>query len=269
MANFTGSLSKMRTSLDHDGTAQYELNLSGQLIAINRHIGTALKIRSLNQIKCIHCERLTKKSFGQGYCYPCFRDLAQCDMCIVKPETCHFAQGTCREPEWGQQHCMIEHCVYLSNSSGVKVGITRRHQKLTRWIDQGAIQAIEICSTPSRRDAGLVEVAIAKLIPDKTNWRKMLTQDGPEIDITGIRSNIVATLPSNLNFSLLENAQEQKIRFPVVARPAKINSLSIEEPDSFIESRLIGVKAQYLIFESGVINIRKFQGYQVEIATSI
>jgi hypothetical protein len=265
LTTLSGSLSKMKTSLNAEGTAQYELNLSGQPIAMNERIGTVVRIRSLNQIKCVHCDRITKKSFGQGYCYPCFRDLAQCDMCIVKPETCHFAKGTCREPDWGQKHCMIEHSVYLANSSGAKVGITRRHQKLTRWIDQGAIQAIEICSTPSRRDAGLVEVAIAKLIPDKTNWRKMLTQDGPEIDIAGLRSNILATIPKDLNFSDIESPLEQRIGFPIIARPAKLNSLSLEEADSLIESRLIGIKAQYLILEAGVINIRKFQGYQVEL----
>lgn len=55
---------------------------------------------------------------------------------------CHYDAGTCREPSWGEQFCMTDHIVYLSNSSGVKVGITRATQLPTRWIDQGARQGI-------------------------------------------------------------------------------------------------------------------------------
>jgi hypothetical protein len=62
----------------------------------------------------------------------------------MKPETCHYHLGTCREPDWAQNHCFRPHIVYLANSSGVKVGITRKTQIPTRWLDQGASQALPI-----------------------------------------------------------------------------------------------------------------------------
>ena len=91
----------------------------------NELLGSTIKLNYLGRIECIYCGRKTKKSFSQGYCYPCMIKLARCDSCIVSPEKCHYDEGTCREPEWGEQHCMRPHYVYLANSSGVKVGITR------------------------------------------------------------------------------------------------------------------------------------------------
>jgi len=121
----------------------YSLRLSEQEIPLNQFLGRQLQLQFQGVINCIHCNRKTNKSFNQGYCYPCFMRLAQCDSCIVSPEKCHFAAGTCREPEWGEQNCMIDHIVYLANTSGIKVGITRTSQVPTRWMDQGATQALE------------------------------------------------------------------------------------------------------------------------------
>ena len=126
----SGALDKLRAALTAPVT--YAMPVGESEVPLNEHLGRRLRIEFLGLISCTHCGRRSKKSFGQGYCYPCFQKLARCDSCIVKPENCHFAQGTCREPEWGQQFCMTEHIVYLANSSGLKVGITRASQVPTR-----------------------------------------------------------------------------------------------------------------------------------------
>lgn len=155
----TGHIKKMRSTLDN-GTIQYHLPMDDELVNMNDLLGQHVTIRYDGLIHCSHCGRKTNKSFSQGFCYPCMQSLAQCDMCIMKPETCHYDQGTCREPEWGEKHCMIEHVVYLANSSGLKVGITRHSQVPTRWIDQGAIQAIPLIRVKTRQQSGLVEDAL-------------------------------------------------------------------------------------------------------------
>ena len=136
-----GPIRKMTAVLSDQGTPDYQLPIGEDKLPLNDVIGKRLTLTYHDKITCSHCGRKTKKSYSQGYCYPCMQKLAQCDMCIMKPETCHYDQGTCREPEWGEQNCMIKHYVYLSNTSGLKVGITRHSQVPTRWIDQGATQA--------------------------------------------------------------------------------------------------------------------------------
>src|SRR5690554_4764181 len=158
----------------------YTLAVGDARIALNDLMGRKVRIDFEGVIRCIHCDRTTKKSFNQGYCYPCFRKLAACDSCIMSPEKCHYHLGTCREPEWGEANCMVEHVVYLANSSGLKVGITRATQVPTRWIDQGAVTAIPMLRVASRYLSGLVEVACKNHVADRTNWRAMLKGDVPE-----------------------------------------------------------------------------------------
>ncbi|HEY5141320.1 MAG TPA: DUF2797 domain-containing protein, partial [Methylococcales bacterium] len=174
-----GPLKKMHTRLD--SPVQYDLPLGDQSIVLNPLIGKPIKLTYTGHIFCVHCNRSIKKSFNQGYCYPCFIALAQCDMCIMKPETCHYEAGTCREPDWGLAFCFQPHIVYLANSSGIKVGITRKTQIPTRWLDQGAVQALPVFKVQSRYAAGLIEVAIAKHVSDKTSWQQMLKNHGEPI----------------------------------------------------------------------------------------
>jgi hypothetical protein len=131
-----GGLRKMITSLGGDSVT-YALPVGAQQLPLNPLLGQTLELRYAGEIRCIHCDRSTSKSFNQGYCYPCFKRLARCDSCIVSPQKCHYDAGTCREPDWGEANCMIEHFVYIANTSGLKVGITRGTQVPTRWIDQG------------------------------------------------------------------------------------------------------------------------------------
>lgn len=151
-----GALSKMSAQLGSP-VVQYAFRLGDEQVAVNPLLGRRIRLEFLGAIHCSHCGRKTKKSFAQGYCYPCFTKLAQCDSCIMSPERCHYDAGTCREPAWGESFCMTDHVVYLANSSGIKVGITRATQVPTRWIDQGARQALPIMRVATRQQSGLVE----------------------------------------------------------------------------------------------------------------
>ena len=177
----TGHLSKMQVQLDQQ--VQYWLPLDDHREPLNNLLGQPIRLEYLGDIHCIHCGRRSKKSFSQGYCYPCFAKLPQCDTCIMSPEKCHYHHGTCRDPAWGDQNCFTDHYVYLANSSGVKVGITRGSQVPTRWIDQGATQAKPIARVQTRHQSGLLEVLCAQHVGDRTAWQTMLKGNGEPQDL--------------------------------------------------------------------------------------
>ncbi|MCJ8168940.1 DUF2797 domain-containing protein [Atopomonas sediminilitoris] len=267
-----GALRKMAVTLDERGAAQYQLCLDEARIALNPLLGQPIALSFQQQIHCTHCGRLTKKSFSQGYCYPCFKKLAQCDTCIMSPERCHYDAGTCREPSWGEQFCMTEHVVYLANSTGFKVGITRGTQMPTRWLDQGARQALPMLRVSTRQQSGLVEDAIRAHVTDRTNWRALLKGDTPLLDLPAERDRLLAlcqdqlhTLQARFGLQAIQPVTDLaplEINYPVSAYPTKVVSLDLDKTPE-ISGTLLGIKGQYLILDSGVINVRKYTAYQV------
>jgi len=267
-----GTMAKMRVALASPVT--YDMPLGDQLIAVNPLVGSDIRLHYKGAIHCLHCDRLTKKSFSQGYCYPCFKRLPQCDLCIMSPERCHYDQGTCREPQWGEQHCMKLHYVYLANSSGIKVGITRSKNIPSRWIDQGAVQALPILAVDSRYQSGLVEVMFKQHVADKTNWRTMLKGEIESRDLVAVRDQLLGQCSDEIKalqqrFGLqaiqpLMDGEVVGIDYPVLQYPIKVKSLSFDKTP-LIEGTLLGVKGQYLILDTGVLNIRKFAGYTIEL----
>ncbi|MCY1203928.1 hypothetical protein D9M71_475890 [compost metagenome] len=270
-----GALSKMSVRLE--SPVQYGFRLGEADIAANPLIGRQLRLEFLGAIHCLHCGRKTKKSFSQGYCYPCFTKLAQCDSCIVSPEKCHYADGTCREPEWGERFCMTDHVVYLANSSGVKVGITRASQVPTRWIDQGASQALPIMRVATRQQSGFVEDLLRSQVADRTNWRAMLKGEAPPLDLQSIRDELFDHCAEGLRalqdrFGLqaiqpVSDIQPIEISYPVDAYPTKVVSFDLDKTP-VVEGTLRGIKGQYLILDTGVINLRKFTAYQLAISAA-
>ncbi len=256
-------LRKMKTEYREADSVQYYFNADDHPEPLNIRLGQFLSLRATGSIFCLACGRKTSKSFQQGYCFPCMRSLAQCDSCIVKPELCHFHKGTCREPQWGEEHCMIPHVVYLANSSGIKVGVTRAHQRMTRWIDQGAEQAIALAIVSKRLDAGLIEMALKDHFPDKTNWRVMLKGNIPPLNLEEIREEASTLLPVH-PFADVQTDAPVSIRYPVLQYPEKIQSFNLEKTP-LIEGTLLGIKGQYLIFDTGVINLRSYSGYEVDV----
>ena len=274
-AHAVGHLKKMQNQLgvEEAGKVTYHLPIGDQLIPLNPLIGQPIKLLYHGVINCSYCGRKTKKSFNQGYCYPCFTKLAQCDSCIMSPEKCHYHAGTCRQPEWGDEFCMTQHFVYLANSSGIKVGITRGSQIPTRWMDQGAIQALPIFRVSTRQQSGLVEVVFKSHVADKTNWRKMLKGEVDIIDLEQKRDELfeackaeVAALQDQYGMQSIQainDADPITIDYPVAEFPSKVTSLNFDK-QAEITGVLQGIKGQYLIMDTGVLNIRKFGGYHIE-----
>lgn len=270
-----GALSKM--SIQLGAPVQYSFRLNDALVPVNPLIGKTLRLEYLGAINCTHCGRKTNKSFSQGFCYPCFKKLPQCDVCIMSPEKCHHDFGTCRDPQWGMDFCMTDHVVYLANSSGIKVGITRATQLPTRWLDQGASQALPIMRVATRQQSGLVEDLLRSQVADRTNWRTLLKGDAEAMDLVQARERIFDACAEGLQalqqrFGLqaiqpVADAEVVEIRYPVEAYPTKIVSLDLEKTP-VVEGTLKGIKGQYLILDTGVINIRKFTAYQVAASTA-
>ncbi|HSC74710.1 MAG TPA: DUF2797 domain-containing protein, partial [Pseudomonadales bacterium] len=214
--------------------ASYTLPLGDARVPLNEWIGKKIRLHFTGVIRCTHCHRKTKTSFNQGYCFPCFKALAQCDSCIMSPEKCHFHLGTCREPEWAETHCRTDHIVYLANSSGVKVGITRASQMPTRWLDQGAIQALPIARVADRYLSGLLEVLCKDFVADKTDWRALLRGDAALVDLVASRDQLVKDTMAGIEqlqaqhgvtaVQLLLDADEQRFSYPVLQYPEKIST---------------------------------------------
>jgi len=276
---YTGNIRKMQTQLNEsalNNTVQYHLPIGNELVDINALIGSEIKLSYHGEINCVACRRKTKKSFSQGFCYPCFQSLAQCDMCIMKPEKCHYAEGTCREPRWGEEFCLQDHYVYLANSSGLKVGITRGTQIPTRWMDQGATQALPIFKVKNRLTSGLVEVIFKNHVADKTSWQKMLKGEANKVDMQARRDELYALSETDLKeltstldsdaIKFLNNETVIDIHFPVNQYPEKVKSFNFDKTPE-ISGVLNGIKGQYLILDNGVLNMRKFGGYNLTLET--
>ncbi len=266
----TGDLRKMQTELAE--TVVYRLPVGDEHIAMNELIGKTITFEHNGEIHCIACGRKTNKSFNQGYCFPCMRSLAECDTCIVKPELCHFHKGTCRDEQWAQSHCMQDHIVYLANSSSIKVGITRQSQIPTRWMDQGAVQALPIYRVKNRYMSGLMEVVLKNHVADKTDWRKMLKGEADAEDLARRRDELLVQCAAEIEslksthgeeaFIAIPDGAVTDIHYPVIEYPSKVTSLNFDKNPT-VTGQLQGIKGQYLIFDCGVINIRKFAGYGV------
>jgi len=247
-----------------DNPVQYYLNLGNESVHVNELLGRKIHMHYLHRINCIKCGRLTKTSFAQGYCYPCFTTAPETGDCILRPELCQAHEGISRDMKWSEEHCLQDHFVYLALSSGVKVGVTRSSQIPTRWIDQGAWKAIRLARTPNRYLAGRIEVALKAHMSDKTNWRRMLSnQLAQNIDLKEEKEKASGLLDEELASYIVPDNQVTEIPYPVLQYPEKVTSLGFDKT-KFIDGILTGIKGQYLMFDDGsVLNIRKHGGYLV------
>ncbi|WP_273365203.1 DUF2797 domain-containing protein [Alicyclobacillus herbarius] len=244
----------------------YRLHTDTASLPLNAAIGSRIQIHFLEQKRCIHCGRIVKKLYQNGYCFPCVRTLAECDLCIVKPHECHYHQGTCRNPNWGEAHCMIPHYVYLAVSSGVKVGLTRKGREFTRWVDQGAVKAMLFAEVPTRKQAGELEMELAKRIPDKTNWRKMLADDIEDTDLEALRNELMPAVEADWRPFLVSDATVHYFSYPRMEKAqVDLTTLALDR-QPHIEAELIGVKGQYLLLSNGVFPVKRHAGYKVQIS---
>ena len=261
---YNGTLLKMETKLENP--VEYELPIGDELVFMNNLIGKYIIFKWGKEIYCISCGRKTNKSFAQGFCYPCLISAPETSECILRPQLCQAHEGIARDMEWAENNCLQDHFVYLAISSGAKVGVTRSTQIPTRWMDQGAWQAIKLAKTPNRYTAGLIEVALKEHISDRTQWQRMLkNQLIEDIDLIDKKQEMLNHLENNLREHECSDNVIIEINYPVNEYPEKVKSLSFDKLDE-ITGRLWGIKGQYLIFDDGtVLNIRKHTGYLINL----
>jgi hypothetical protein len=259
---YQGVLTKMPT--DITSPVDYYLIMEGDFLNVNQLLDHTLSINFL-KYECLNCH-LEKKIFRMGFCYDCFYKLPQAADWVINPELskAHLDQED-RDLEYEKKVQLQPHVVYLANSSSVKVGVTRKSQIPTRWIDQGAHEAIEIVEVPNRYLAGVAEVALKEHVSDKTNWRAMVTNAIKDEDLVEWRDRLQPYLPDEVKQYFIESNKETNITFPVIRYPVKPRSLNLEKTP-FYEGVLKGIKGQYLLFgDDTVFNVRSNEGYVVSI----
>ena len=274
-----GRLEKMSAQhpVDSGDAVRYTLRLFGadgeRTLALNPLIGQEVSISFVGLITCRVCGTRTRKSYAQGYCYPCMRDAPEASECVLRPERCQAHLNGGRDPAWERTHHLQPHCVYLALSSAVKVGVTRRDQVPTRWIDQGASRALIIAETPHRALAGYIEVALKTLYTDKTAWQRMLKGEiAEDADLLAERARALDYLktcedPTGERASLADYVTQDhsalEIAYPVTAHPLKVKSVTLDKSPT-VSGTLEGIKGQYLILNEGaVINLRRHTSYHI------
>ncbi len=258
-------LTKMRSEAGTPVQYYFKDNEGNEHLA-NEWIGKKFTLAHSGVIHCLGCGKTTKKSFAQGYCYNCFQTHPDTEECVLRPELCKAHLGIARDMEVAAKNHLAPHYVYLSYTSNIKVGITRETQVPTRWIDQGALAAIKVLKVPNRHIAGVAEVFLKKYYSDKSAWQKMLAAREVEVDLQKEKASVFEKLPAELKKYWVEDDLVLQLDFPTGEFENGIKSLNLDKTPT-IGGVLTGIKGQYLIFDhKNVINIRKYGGYEVEIA---
>lgn len=260
---YQGTLSKMQTELSNP--IQYYLIFENSFLNINQLLGKTIEIE-FQGYQCLNCGK-AKKIFRQGFCYDCFMSSSAVGDWIMKPElsTAHLDIED-RDLAYEKRVQLQPHVVYLALSSEVKVGVTRKTQVPTRWIDQGAVQAIPIVEVPNRYLAGITEVALKNHFADKTNWQKMLKNEVTHFDLIAERNKVFDWLPNEVKDYFSKEEKIIPMYFPVLHYPQKVTSLNLDKTPYF-SGKLAGIKGQYLLFEDGtVFNVRTYEGYVVKMS---
>jgi len=267
---FEGNLRKMRTSLNPQGIAEYKMLLYDNLstkheVPLNQWVGKPIRMQFAGQINCVVTGKQIRKTYGEGMSWDAFKESPLAVPSIINPELsqAHLGIGL-RNLEWEIEHHVKPHYVYLSRTSGIKVGVTRTTQIPYRWIDQGAVEAVILAETPYRQAAGLIEVSLKNYLADKTNWRRMLTNTvNFERSLMETKELVRDKIPEDLQQYISTDDTLTEIGYPVTNYPEKVRSLKFDkEPE--IQKTLMGIKGQYLIFDdNSVINIRSHSGYKV------
>ena len=260
---YEGVLTKMQTEIGNP--IQYYMVFDNSFLNVNQLLNKNIQIQFLGY-QCLNCNK-KKKIFRQGFCYDCSISSASAGDWIMSPElsTAHLDIED-RNLDYEKKVQLQPHIVYLALSSEVKVGVTRKTQVPTRWIDQGASQAIAIVEVPNRFLAGITEVALKKLYADKTNWQKMLKNDFMPVDLIKEKASLKYIIPKEVQEFYDSNKNDLfEMDFPVLEYPKKVTSTNLDK-SPIISGKLVGIKGQYLIFESGLVfNVRGSEGFVVKI----
>ncbi len=262
--NETGTLRKM--IVEDDTVVKYWMNLDkNPVIQMDTVVGSEIKLAWTGNIYCINCGKSIQKTFGQGFCYTCFTESAQAAPCIIRPELCEAHLGKGRDVEYEEANHNKPHFVYLAQTSGIKVGVTRSTQIPTRWIDQGAWRAAVIAEVPYRQMAGLIEIELKQYLSDRTDWRKMLIDERDDDNLMDVCNELISFLPKENDQYAAKEIAVREFTYPVLEYPKKIKSLKLEDRKELV-GELVGIRGQYLYFKGGnVINMRKYSGFEVTV----
>jgi len=254
------TLKKMDTELND--VVNYTLDIHGKIHFMNDYIGKQIKIDWSGEVICGCGKKMNSFYRNSGYCYKCYWESPLASQSIFKPELCTAHLGIEeRDLEWEKEFQIAPHYVYLANSSGIKVGITRGTQGEIRWMDQGASQAILLAEVPNRRFSGDIEVSLKRFVADVTNWRKMLSGEPDPVDLIKMKEELSVHVPEELKQYILPDNTVTEIRYPVNKYPAKIKSVKLDK-FPVIEGTLLGIKGQYLLLdEDRVFNVRSHEGF--------
>ena len=259
---YEGVLKKMQTEFGNP--IQYYMIFKNDFLNINQVLNKTITI-SFIKYQCLNCEQ-DNPIYRQGFCRKCFFEIPSAGDWIMRPElsTAHLDKED-RDLTYEKKVQLQPHVVYLANSSNIKVGVTRKTQIPTRWIDQGAHEAIEIVEVPNRYLAGITEVALKDHVGDKTNWRTMLKNEIEDQDLAEWRNKLKQYIPEEALPYFIESNKETHLEFPVLHYPKKVKSLNLDKTPTYT-GVLTGIKGQYLIFsDDTVFNVRGSEGYYVSL----
>lgn len=260
--SITVRLQKMNTTLSN-GIASYSVRADGSDIAITND--SYVSIRDTGIRICVSCNQRVSSLLAQGFCFRCFKTSPENSECIIRPELCEAHLGKGRDVEWEQRNHNQPHHVYIAESGGLKVGVTRSTQIPTRWIDQGASKAAIFASTPNRYLAGAIEVALKEWIGDKTNWQRMLKGESASMSLVEKYADLYKIAQNSWGDYLARQCEIVTIHYPVTRYPVSVKSIKIDKFPK-IDGQLIGIRGQYLLFDDNrVLNIRNHSGYQIEL----
>ncbi len=262
---FKDTFKKMDTQFND--VVNYSLDINGNVHDLNSYIGKKIKVKWSGVVICSCGKKMSKFYRNSGYCYKCYWESPLASQSIFRPELCTAHLGIEeRDLEWEKKFQITPHFVYLANSSGIKVGITRGSEGIKRWIDQGASQAIVLAKVPNRRFSGDIEVALKSFVPDITNWRKMLSGVPEYVDLIKRKEELSVYVPDELKKYIILDNKVTEIKYPVTSYPLKIRSIRLDKIANF-EGQLLGIKGQYMILDNDrVFNIRSHAGYISEFS---
>ncbi len=261
-------LKKMR-AVREAGRAHYYLDAGSMPIAVHAAVGKELSLEATGKRVCNGCQKEVEELFRMGYCRPCFFTHPAAGASLVSPEksTAHLGIED-RDLAYEQALQLQPHVVYLAHTGAVKVGVTRAEQRETRWLDQGATEAIVLAKTTNRYEAGVLEVHLKNFFPDKTQWQSLVkgeTPTGIGTDWAAERAKALANFHPEWMQWIQEMEEPWRVDYPVVQYARKPSYLSLEKTPSFT-GRLSGIRGQYLIFEDGrVFNVRGHEGHEVRL----
>ncbi len=257
-----------KMNVEFNEIVHYSLHFHDKVHDMNSYLGQHIRITWSGFVICICGKKMNSFYRSSGYCYKCYWESPLASQSIFKPELCTAHLGIEeRDLEWEKKFQLTPHYVYLANSSGLKVGITRGSQELIRWIDQGASQAILLAEVPNRRFSGDIEVALKPFVSDVTNWRKMLSGVPESLNLINMKEELSSCVPKEFKKYILPDNVVVEIKYPVNQYPKKIKSVKLEKTP-VIEGTLLGIKGQYLLLDGDrVFNIRSHERFISEFST--